>query len=84
MMGGFSVINVGNGLDIEVYRCSYGHNREHGHSVDHEWPLNGPPWAVDRVEQCAHTLEEQDDDDPYNNGLNGQGRWVTNGLFNTP
>ena len=57
------VINVGNRLEVEVERGEYRHNREHSHSVGDETPPNALPCGIDWIEQCAHTLKEQNDND---------------------
>lgn len=60
----FSVVDVGNGLDLETSRSGYCDEREHGHSVSNESPLGTPFRAVGGIEQRAHALEELNDDDP--------------------
>ena len=38
--GEFSVIDVGDGLKVEVHRGVYGHERKHGCNVGHNPPLD--------------------------------------------
>ena len=56
--GELSVIDEGEGLNIEVQRDVYRHERERGGGVSHESPLDAPSCTIDWVEQCVHTLEE--------------------------
>lgn len=59
-----SVIDVGDGLKVEVHRRINGDEREHGRNVSHDPPLDAPLCTIGGTEQCAETLEEQDDHDP--------------------
>ena len=64
MAGELAVIDVGNGLKVEVHCVLYGHNREHDQGVRYEPPFDTLPSAIDWIEQRCHALEEQCDDDP--------------------
>ena len=65
--GELAVINVGNGLNVEVHRGEHGRNRAHDHGVRYEPPLDSLSPAMDWVKQCSHALKKQHDDDPYDN-----------------
>ena len=56
--GELSVIDEGEGLNIEVQRDVYRHKCECGGGVSHESPLDAPPCTIDWIEQRVHTLEE--------------------------
>lgn len=63
-----SVINVGNGLEVEVHRGVNGPKREHGEDVCEENPVRASALgSIGGTEDRAQTLEEQDDDDPVEN-----------------
>ena len=65
-----SVINVGNGLNVEVHRSEYRHKRERGHSVGHEPPPDPTPCAIAGTEQRLYTLKEYSYDDPWSDRSN--------------
>ena len=62
--GEFSVIDVGNRLEVEVHRRVYRNEREHGHGVCEQSPLGATLLAIRSAEYRAQTLEEQHDHDP--------------------
>ena len=59
-----SVIDVRNGLKVEVHRGVYRHEREGGHAVCEETPVGTGPRAIGGAEYRAQTLEEHHDSDP--------------------
>ena len=62
----FPVVDVGHGLKGKVCCSVYRHKREHKESVGDKAPLDSLIFSVGGIEQCDHTLEEQDNDDPCN------------------
>lgn len=62
--GEISIIDVRDGLDVEVDRGEYRHEREHGRGVGRETPPQAFACAVDGTEQGTHTLKVQNDDNP--------------------
>ena len=61
---GPAIVNVGKRLNVELHHGSYGHKREHRHSVGYDPPFDRLPSAIDGVKQRGHTLEEHRNDDP--------------------
>ena len=61
-----AVIDVANGLNVEVYPGEHGHKREYGHGVAYKSPLDTFPSAISRVQQRGHTFEGDHDDDTWN------------------
>jgi hypothetical protein len=59
-----SVINVRDGLNIEVHPDERGRKREHERGVGNESPLDTPVSAIDGIEQCGYTSEGKSDDNP--------------------
>ena len=61
-----AVVNIRNGLNVKLRRRSYSHDREHEQGVGYDPPFDRPSSTMVGVKQCGHTLEEHDDDDPWN------------------
>ena len=59
----FLVIDVRNGLKVEVHRGVYRHEGKGGHAVCEETPVVTGPRAIGRAEYRAQTLEEHHDSD---------------------
>ena len=57
-----AIIDVGNRSDVEVHCGLYCYNREYGHGVEYEPPLDALPFSVAGVGQRGDTFEEQCDD----------------------
>lgn len=54
-------------MNVEADPDANGGEREHGHGVEYEPPLNGIPFAEYGVEQRGNTLEEKYNEYPYIN-----------------
>ena len=59
-----TVIDVGNGLKVEVHPSVHSRQREHDRGVAYEAPLDIPPSAMDWAEQRDHAFEEQHGEHP--------------------
>ena len=60
----FTIIDVGDKINVELHRVSYGHKQEHNYSVGYKFPFDTLPPAIDGVEQRGHTFKEQHNDRP--------------------
>ena len=86
--GELAVIDVGNGLEVELHPDEHGRKRENDPGVGYGPPVEASPFATGGVEQCSDTLEEHHDKNPWNepNGRSehGQTRAGVRGVFHIP
>ena len=61
-----AVIDVGDGLKVELHPDKHGHERENDPGVGYEPPVETLPFAAGGVEQRSNALEEDDDENPWN------------------
>ena len=82
---GLSIIDVGNRLNVVIHPSEYRCKREEGSSVSHECPLDAALAAIDGIEQCDDTSEEEKDYNPWNDGQNRRNEHeTTNGWVSVP